>query len=100
MPGLDPGIHGLSLRWSGSQTVEAEGKGKGKMTGRKRSALALALLACLVLVAGPAAAQSFPAKPVKIVVPQAPGGATDVLARAIGQKRAERWGHPVVVENR
>ena len=47
-----------------------------------------------------ATAQSFPAKPVRIIVPQTPGGASDALARVIGQKLAERWGQPVVVENK
>ena len=47
-----------------------------------------------------AAAQDFPARTVKIVVPQTPGGASDSLARIIGQKLSEKWGQPVVVENR
>jgi tripartite-type tricarboxylate transporter receptor subunit TctC len=47
-----------------------------------------------------AAADTFPSKAVRIVVPQTPGGATDVLARAIGQKLGERWGHAVVIDNR
>jgi tripartite-type tricarboxylate transporter receptor subunit TctC len=45
-------------------------------------------------------AQAFPAKTVRIVVPQAPGGASDALARIIGQRLSERWQHAVVVENR
>ena len=45
-------------------------------------------------------AQSFPTKLVRIVVPQAPGGASDALARIIGQRLSERWHQPVVVENR
>jgi tripartite-type tricarboxylate transporter receptor subunit TctC len=48
----------------------------------------------------PAAAQPYPSKVVKIVVPQAPGGATDVFARKIGQVLSEKWGQPIVVENR
>jgi tripartite-type tricarboxylate transporter receptor subunit TctC len=39
-------------------------------------------------------------KPLRFIVPYAPGGPTDVLARVIGQKLTERWGQPVVVENR
>jgi tripartite-type tricarboxylate transporter receptor subunit TctC len=48
----------------------------------------------------PAAAQDYPSRLVRLVVPQAAGGATDTFARAIGQKLSERWGQPVVVENR
>ncbi|MBL8311025.1 MAG: tripartite tricarboxylate transporter substrate binding protein [Burkholderiales bacterium] len=47
-----------------------------------------------------ASAQSFPAKPVKIIVPSTPGDGSDILARALGQKLTERWGQPVVIENR
>ena len=49
------------------------------------------------LVAG---AQSYPAKPVKLVVPSTPGGSADLVGRAIAQKLSETWPHPVVVENR
>ena len=45
-------------------------------------------------------AQTFPIKPVRIVVPQTPGGASDALARIVGQKLSEKWGQPVVIENR
>src|ERR1019366_560405 len=51
-------------------------------------------------LAVPAAAQPFPAKLVKFVVPQTPGGATDVFARKMGQLLSERWGQPIVIENR
>lgn len=45
-------------------------------------------------------AQDFPSRPVKILVPQTPGGASDTLARIVAQKLSEKWGQPVVVENR
>jgi tripartite-type tricarboxylate transporter receptor subunit TctC len=55
---------------------------------------------CLGLAVTSAAAQQFPAKVVKLIVPQTPGGATDVFARKIGQLLSEKWGQPVVIENR
>ena len=54
----------------------------------------------LWLTAATALAQAFPAKPIRIVVPFAPGGTSDILARAIGPKMTETWGQPVVVENK
>jgi tripartite-type tricarboxylate transporter receptor subunit TctC len=65
----------------------------------KRSATA-ALLGALVALASPAFAQEFPTKAVKLIVPVAPGGGTDVLARTIAERLREIWGKPVVVENR
>ena len=47
-----------------------------------------------------AAAQTYPAKPIRIVVAYTPAGTTDILARAIGQKLTEAWGQPVIVDNR
>ncbi|OYU30523.1 MAG: hypothetical protein CFE39_13140 [Comamonadaceae bacterium PBBC2] len=60
-----------------------------------------ALPALLAIAAWPVAAQTtYPAKPIKIVVPFPAGGTSDVLARMLGQKMTESWGQPVVVENR
>ena len=60
-------------------------------------------LACMLaaaIVAGGAIAQGYPAKPIKIVVPFPPGGASDITARIIGQKLSESWKLPVLIENR
>jgi tripartite-type tricarboxylate transporter receptor subunit TctC len=51
-------------------------------------------------LAVPALAQQFPSRPVKIVVPTTPGGATDALSRSIAARLSEVWGQPVVVENK
>lgn len=56
-------------------------------------------VAALVLCAA-AQAQTFPAKAVKIVVAYAPGGATDVVTRAVAQRLSPVWGQPVIVENK
>ena len=60
----------------------------------------IATLGWVCPLAASATAQPFPAKMVKLVVPQTPGGATDVFARKIGQALSEKWGQPVVIENR
>ena len=60
-----------------------------------------AIAALLAFAAGgPAAAQAYPDKPIRMVVGFAPGGFTDVLARVIGQKLTERMGQSVIVENK
>ncbi|MDI1273361.1 tripartite tricarboxylate transporter substrate-binding protein, partial [Polaromonas sp.] len=64
----------------------------------RRTLLALALIASSLFPA--AQAQTWPAKPVKVIVNFPPGGAADQLARAIGTPLAEALGQPVVVENR
>ncbi|MGE5791302.1 MAG: tripartite tricarboxylate transporter substrate binding protein [Bacteroidota bacterium] len=58
-------------------------------------ALVLALAAALP---GAALSQAFPAKPVRLVVPFPPGGATDIIARLLGQKLQEIWGQATVIE--
>jgi tripartite-type tricarboxylate transporter receptor subunit TctC len=63
------------------------------------SRIVIAALAALAYAAA-APAQTFPSKPVRLIVPFAPGGQSDVVARTVGQKAGERWGQPVVVENK
>ena len=61
-----------------------------------------AVAASLLLAVAPwqASAQAYPAKPVHVVVPFAPGGPVDVLGRVLGQDFAEAWGQPFVIENK
>ena len=54
----------------------------------------------LALVTTTAAAQSYPNKPIRIIVPYPPGGGADMTARPIAQMLSERWGQPVIIENR
>jgi tripartite-type tricarboxylate transporter receptor subunit TctC len=63
----------------------------------RRTALGAAVAGTL---AAPAFAQSFPDRPLRIVVPFTPGGGTDIAAREIGRRMAETLGQPVVIENR
>ncbi|MEO8203395.1 MAG: tripartite tricarboxylate transporter substrate binding protein [Betaproteobacteria bacterium] len=66
-----------------------------------RRVLALAALLAGALAVVPVAAQDpYPAKPLRIIVPFAPGGGIDILGRTLGQKLSERWKQPVVIENR
>ena len=54
----------------------------------------------LLFFPGAAFAQEYPSKPIRMVAPFAPGGATDLLARVIGQKMSERYGQSVLIDNR
>jgi tripartite-type tricarboxylate transporter receptor subunit TctC len=67
--------------------------------GSARKLAAYLLLALAAPLCG-AQTASFPAKPVRFVIGFTPGGPSDILARAVGQRLAERWGQQVVVENR
>jgi tripartite-type tricarboxylate transporter receptor subunit TctC len=61
------------------------------------------LVALFTLTAGastPVLAQEFPSKPVRLVVPFPPGGPLDIAGRLIGKELQDRWGHPVIVENK
>jgi tripartite-type tricarboxylate transporter receptor subunit TctC len=57
-------------------------------------------LAAISLFAGQANAQSFPSKPVRVIVSFTPGSSTDIVGRIVMQKASEYWGQPAVIENR
>ena len=61
-------------------------------------ALAVVLLAALA--AAPAAAQSYPSKPIKLILPFAAGSPSDMVGRTVGQKMAAQMGQPLVPDNR
>src|SRR6185436_856774 len=91
------GVDGARLRKRGSaQAVEIRPAVLGKAETRMRK---LAALAALVF-AGATWAQTYPAKPITIIVPFTPGSATDVAARLVGEKLNAAWGQPVIVDNR
>ena len=58
------------------------------------------LLSILLIVFSTAAQAQWPQKPVKVIVPFAPGGASDLMPRIVGDKLTQMWGQPVVIENR
>ena len=66
----------------------------------KTARLFAAALLIAAAPAGPASAQSFPTKPIKLVVGFPPGGINDIVARVVGQKLSESLGQPVIVDNR
>jgi len=66
----------------------------------KKYPLITGLLAAALAVSFCVHAQSFPSKPVRIVVPAAPGGGTDILARMLSPKLNEQFGQQIVIENR
>jgi tripartite-type tricarboxylate transporter receptor subunit TctC len=70
------------------------------MGATKKVTLALFIAAGSIVSPTPVAAQNYPAKPIRIIVPFPPGGATDVVARIVGAKVGESLGQTVIVDNR
>ena len=67
---------------------------------RTFASFAFHVLVAVSLLTGIAQAESYPSKPIRIIVPYPPGGFNDTLARTLGQKLTEKWGQPVIVDNR
>ena len=70
------------------------------MKSRRYAIVALACMALTSFGSAPVAAQAFPSKPIRIIVPFGPGTGTDILARVVGERIGEQFGVGVVVENR
>ncbi len=67
---------------------------------QRRTLIATACTLAACVLAGPAFAQTWPTQPVKIVVPAPAGSSLDIIARLLGDKLKDRWGQPVVVDNK
>jgi tripartite-type tricarboxylate transporter receptor subunit TctC len=65
-----------------------------------RHLIGILLAAAFMLDAAPAPAQTYPSRPIKLLVAYPPGGASDLIARLVADALAKRLGQPVVVENR
>jgi tripartite-type tricarboxylate transporter receptor subunit TctC len=67
---------------------------------RRFAGLAMAAALASDLPSNPAFARGWPSRPVRLIVPFAPGGSTDAMARIIANRLSEIWGQQMVVENR
>src|SRR6476619_1399218 len=87
-----PGDRVVTTNVSGGMSVQ------GKFVVRSLQYLALALV--LITSALPAAAQTYPSRPIRIVVPLPPGANGDLMPRILAQHLSAKFGQPVVIENR
>ena len=62
--------------------------------------LAALSLVCAMLPTAPVQAQTWPDKPVRVVVPAPPGSSLDIIVRTLGDKLKDRWKQPLVVDNK
>src|SRR5215510_8027811 len=76
------------------------GKGRAVMASLARSGLLALVLATSCIVGVTAQVSDYPNKAITLVVPLAPGGSNDMLARLVGQKLERKFGKPVIIENR
>src|SRR5688572_28192787 len=82
-------------------SVISRGNDRRKIMGLLGKALAaLAIFGAMTPVFAQTAAKDYPVRPIRLIVTFPPGGPTDIVARAVGQKISEAWGQPVVVDNR
>jgi tripartite-type tricarboxylate transporter receptor subunit TctC len=86
-----------AIKWN---VVQHDGTGMRIRTGTTTMRSLAGLAAALLAFALPGLAQDFPARPIRIVVPYAPGGGADILARFVAQSLTERLRQPVIVENK
>jgi tripartite-type tricarboxylate transporter receptor subunit TctC len=73
---------------------------KSNHGGNMRGIGFIGLLSTLTLGAPLAVADTYPARPIRLIVPFAPGGSTDTIARVVGQKLSDAWGQQIVIDNR
>ena len=74
--------------------------GRGELVSRRTVASVSVLAAVLAGPASAASADAYPTRPVRFVVPLAPGGGTDVVSRLFAQKLSTAWSQQVVIDNR
>lgn len=102
MEGRTGGRNALWRAKEGKTIRERRPAGRGR--GRQRALLTAGMVMGAVLLvaaaAAPLPAQTYPNKPIRLILPMAPGGPTDILGRILGAKLADRIGQPVVAENR